>query len=79
MGGDGGTTNIYAYVKINGEIVKKAAGYITEYNKWMTMTISPFEYNGTDEIIVGIYVQCDGAGNGAWGKIDDALLNAYIE
>ena len=79
MGGDGGETDIYAYVKINGEIVKKASGYITEYNKWMSMTISPFEYNGTDEIIVGIYVKCGGAGNGSWGKIDDALLNAYIE
>ena len=79
MGGDGGETDIYAYVKINGEIVKKASGYITEYNKWMSMTISPFEYNGTDEIIVGIYVKCGGAGNGAWGKIDDALLNAYVE
>ena len=78
MGGDGGTTEIYAYVKINGEVVQKADGYITEWNKWMTMTISPFEYNGTDEIIVGIYVKCGGDGAGAWGKIDDALLNAYI-
>ena len=79
MGGDGGTTNIYAYVKINGEIIARAPGRITEYGNWMSMTISPFEYNGSDEIIVGIYVACGGAGNGAWGKIDDALLNAYIE
>ena len=79
MGGDGGTTTIYAYVKINGEIIAKANGAITEYGNWMTMRIPSFEYNGTDEIIVGIYVKCGGAGNGAWGKIDDALLNAYVE
>ena len=79
MGGDGGTTDIYAYVKINGEIVQKIPGYITEYGKWMSMTSNDFDYNGTDELIVGIYVKCGGAGNGAWGKIDDAILNAVVK
>ena len=32
-----------------------------------------------DTIAVGIYVKCAGAGNGAWGKIDDAMLNAAKE
>ena len=28
------------------------------------------------EVTVGIYVRCRGTGNGAWGKIDDAMLNS---
>ncbi len=76
MGGDAGETNIYAYVKINGEIVKTAAMQITSYGNWDTVTIEGIEYNDTDTLTVGIHVQCAGAGNGAWGKIDDALLNS---
>ena len=76
MGGDGGVTDIYAYVKINGTIVKTAAGQITEWNEWHTMFIDDIEYNGTDTIEIGIYVKCGGAGKGAWGKIDDALFNS---
>ena len=33
------------------------------------------KYAGT-EVTVGIYVKCEGSGNGAWGKIDDVLLNS---
>ena len=76
MGGDCGTAEIYAYVKINGEIVKKATLGINGYGNWDTSLINDFEYNGTDTITVGIYVKCSGEGNGAWGKIDDALLNS---
>ena len=74
MGGDGGVTDIYAYVKINGEIVYRAKTDITVYNEWHTAEISGIEYNGSDEMIVGIYVRCEGAN--AWGKIDDAKLNS---
>ena len=28
------------------------------------------------DVAVGVYVKCQGAGNGAWGKIDDAMLNS---
>ena len=76
MGGDGGETEIYAYVKINGEIVKQAPMKITVYNSWETAAISGIEYTAGDSIAVGISVKCQGAGNGAWGKIDDALLNS---
>ncbi|MBQ8873140.1 MAG: hypothetical protein IJ032_04235, partial [Clostridia bacterium] len=75
MGGDGGTMEIYSYVKINGEIVKKGDLTMTKYGEWHTATIENIQYNGTDTITVGIYVKCGGAGNGAWGKIDDAMLN----
>lgn len=74
MGGDGGETDIYAYVKINGEIVYTAPTKITSYNEWHTATINGIEYNESDEMIVGIYVKCAGAN--AWGKIDDAKLNS---
>ncbi|MBE6619781.1 MAG: extra-cellular endo-beta-1,4-galactanase [Ruminococcaceae bacterium] len=77
MGGDGGATEIYAYVKINGEIVHRADTQITVYNEWHTATINGIEYNEGDTIVVGIYVKC--AGPNAWGKIDDALLNSVKE
>ncbi len=77
MGGDGGETDIYAYVKINGEIVATADTEITVYNEWHTATINNIEYAEGDTLTVGIYVKC--AGPNAWGKIDDALLNSVTE
>ncbi|MBR0418001.1 MAG: glycosyl hydrolase 53 family protein [Erysipelotrichaceae bacterium] len=74
MGGDSGESDIYAYVKANDQLSEKAPMKITSYNSWDTGKIS-FEYNGTDDLKVGIYVKCAGEGNGAWGKIDDGLLN----
>ena len=50
---------------------------ITVYNEWHTATISDIPYTEGDGISVGIYVKC--AGPNAWGKIDDAALNAVIE
>ncbi len=77
MGGDGGNTDIYAYVKINGETVYTAPTEITVYEEWHTATIENVEYTEGDELIVGIYVKCSGPN--AWGKIDDALLNSVKE
>ncbi|MBQ8258258.1 MAG: glycosyl hydrolase 53 family protein [Clostridia bacterium] len=77
MGGDGGETTIYAYVKINGEIAYKEMTEISVYNEWHTATINNIEYSEGDAISVGIYVKC--AGPNAWGKIDDALLNSVGE
>ena len=77
MGGSGGETEIYAYVKINGEIVSREDTQITDYNEWHTASIKNIEYTEGDTIAVGIYVKC--AGPGAWGKIDDALLNSVTE
>jgi hypothetical protein len=77
MGESGGTIEIYAYVKINGEIVSTADTTLTVYNEWHTATINGIEYNEGDTIVVGIYVKC--AGPNAWGKIDDALLNSVKE
>ena len=75
MGGDGGETDIYAYVKKNGEIVATAPLVMTVYNEWHTATVEGIEYQEGEELTVGIHVSCEGAGAGAWGKIDDALLN----
>jgi len=77
MGGDGGNTEIYAYVKINGETVHTAPTEITVYNEWHTVTVENIEYTAGDDISVGIYVKCSGPN--AWGKIDDALLNSVKE
>lgn len=74
MGGDGGTTEIYAYVKVNGQIVATADTGITVYNEWHTAVINDIAYTEGDSIVVGIYVKCSGPN--AWGKIDDAKLNS---
>jgi arabinogalactan endo-1,4-beta-galactosidase len=49
---------------------------INGYGNWDTATVEGISYTEGDEIIVGIYVKCQGSGNGAWGKIDDAMLNS---
>lgn len=76
MGGDAGTHEVYAYVKINGEITKTSTLEITSYGNWDTTTINDIIWDGTSTISVGIYVKCAGENNGAWGKIDDALFNS---
>ena len=78
MGGDAGDTEIYAYVKINGEIVFRKEMQITSYGNWDTALIEGIRYEQGDTLTVGIYVKCSGSGNGAWGKIDDALLNSVV-
>lgn len=79
MGGDCGETEIYAYVRLNDDIVATAPMGISGYGNWETGSISEFAYNGTDKLVVGIHVKCSGEGNGAWGKIDDAMLNSVAK
>ena len=76
MGGDCGTTEIYAYVKINGQIVQKAPMTINGYGNWNTGEITGVAVADGDVITVGIHIRCAGSGNGGWGKIDDAKLNS---
>ncbi len=76
MGGDAGDTDVYAYVKIDGEIVATAPMSITSYGSWDTQTIEGITYAEGQVLTVGIHVKCSGSGSGAWGKIDDALLNS---
>ena len=76
MGGDGGNTEIYAYVKVDGQTAGTAPMKITSYGNWDTGVIPEFDHPAGTEVIVGVYVKCQGAGNGAWGKIDDAKLNS---
>lgn len=78
MGGDAGQTDIYIYVKINGQTVKTAPLAITAYGQWDTAVIDGIAYEQGDTITVGIYVKCQGTGSGAWGKIDDAMLNSDV-
>ena len=77
MGGDCGTTDIYAYVKVNGEEIARSEQIpITGWNSWNAGVIPEFTHEAGTEVTVGIYVRCQGSGGGAWGKIDDALLNS---
>ena len=76
MGGDCGKTEIFCYIKLNGEIVASAPMKITVYNEWDTVTVPAVEYAEGQVLTVGVSVKCQGEGNGAWGKIDDAMLNS---
>ena len=77
MGGDCGETDIYAFVRIDGtEIARSEQIPITGYNDWHTGVIPEFIHPAGSEVTVGLYVKCQGEGNGAWGKIDDVLLNS---
>ena len=78
MGGDGGVTEIFAYVKCNGETVATAPLRITSYGNWETALLKGIECGEGDVLTAGISVKCQGSGGGAWGKIDDALLNKDI-
>lgn len=74
MGGDAGETDVYAYVKQDGEIVAKDPMEITSYGSWDTGTVTGVTVPEGGSLTVGIYVKCGGSGAGAWGKIDDAFL-----
>jgi len=76
MGGDAGKTEIYAYVKIGDTIVVTAPMKITSYGNWDTVKTEAFAFEGGEIVTAGVYVKCEGAGNGAWGKIDDLMLNS---
>ena len=77
MGGDCGDTDIYAYVKIDGQEAARSKQIpITGWNSWNEGVIPEFDHPAGSEVTVGLYVKCSGTGNGAWGKIDDATLNS---
>ena len=77
MGGDCGETDIYAYVKVDGEIAARSEQIpITGYKNWNIGTVPVIDHTDGSEVTVGVYVRCRGTGNGAWGKIDDAMLNS---
>ena len=76
MGGDAGVTGIYAYIKVDGEIAAKAPMKITSYGEWDTGRIEGIHVAEGQQLTAGIYVKCAGSGSGAWGKIDDTVLNS---
>lgn len=68
------TQNNYAYVKINGEMVYKANGYITSYNGgYSNILIEDIIIKEGDVVVIGFHIECNEAG--VWGDIDDALFN----
>ena len=76
MGGDCGETEIYAYALVDGELVATAPLTVTVWDSWDTGKIPGIRVEEGQSVTVGIFVKCQGAGNGAWGKIDAAMLNA---
>ena len=76
MGGDCGDTEIYAYALVDGVEVGRAPMQITSYGNWDTGRINSIPVAEGQTVTVGIRVRCAGEGNGAWGKIDDAMLNS---
>ncbi len=74
MGRDAGESTLYSYLTINGELAATQQTQITSWNNWFTPEISGIEVHPGDTVTVGIHVEC--AAGGAWGKIDDAMLNS---
>ncbi|MBQ8159510.1 MAG: glycosyl hydrolase 53 family protein [Clostridia bacterium] len=72
MGGDAGDYECYAYVLVDGVEAGRASGQITSWNKWDTMEVPDIHVPSGSEVTCGVYVVCHGTG--AWGKIDDAVL-----
>ena len=79
MGGDAGETEIYPYVYVDDDEYRGEPMEITGYNDWHTGKVERIHVGEGCEVTVGLYVKCSGAGNGAWGKIDDAKLNSVSE
>ncbi|MBQ6236111.1 MAG: glycosyl hydrolase 53 family protein [Clostridia bacterium] len=75
MGGDAGDTEIFCYALVDGVEVGRTSMKITSYGNWDTQTVEGIKVGAGQTVTVGISVKCAGAGNGAWGKIDDGLLN----
>ena len=75
MGGDAGDTEIYCYALVDGVEAGRTPMKITSYGNWDTQTVTGIAVGEGQTVTVGISVICSGAGNGAWGKIDDGLLN----
>ena len=76
MGGDWGDAEIYAYALVDGVEVGRTPMGITSYGNWDTAAVEGIEVSAGQKVTVGVFVKCGGAGNGAWGKIDDAMLNS---
>ena len=79
MGGDAGEQELFLYAKIDGETVSVCPVRITSYAHWDTGVIDRIPLGEGQALTVGVYVRCEGAGNGAWGKIDDATLCTVAE
>ena len=76
MGGDGGETEIYAYVTVDGETVGTAALELTGWDDWHAGRVQFRVPQEAQSVTVGISVKASGEGRGAWGKIDAASLTA---
>ncbi len=74
MGGDGGKTDIYAYLIVDGDLVWTSPMHLMGYGQWDVAYIGFDHGDDTSDVTIGIYVCCSGEGNGAWGSIDGAEL-----
>ena len=75
MGGDCAETDIYAYVKVDGQEAARSDQIPIEgWKNWNEGVVPEFFHPAGTEVTVGLYAKCRGTGNGAWGKIDDAML-----
>ena len=75
MGGDAGDAEIFCYALVDGVEAGRTPMKITSYGNWDTQTVGNIAVGAGQTVTVGISVKCSGAGSGAWGKIDDGLLN----
>ena len=76
MGGDCGEAEVFAYADVSGRRAAEAPMEITGFGSWDTGTVKIPSLSPGETLTVGIAVKAPGQGNGAWGKIDSAVLNA---
>ena len=71
--------DIYGYVKVNDEIVKKVDAKFTGYSKTYengTFLIEGLELDPSQKITVGIHLFANESGS--WGDVDDFMLNIVL-
>lgn len=74
MGGDAGDAEVYCYALVDGTEVGRTPMKITSYGEWDTQSVGGITVAEGQTVTVGIFVKT--AAGGAWGKIDDGLLNS---
>ena len=72
QGGDvGSNANIYLYAIVDGQTYQSDPVTLSGWVNWQTPEISQIALDGSQEITIGMHVECAGGG---WGTMDDFYL-----
>ncbi|MBR0295169.1 MAG: glycosyl hydrolase 53 family protein [Bacilli bacterium] len=68
--------NMYAYVKIDDEIVAQQTAYVTSYKVWEDFVVTGVNYTVGQKLTVGVHIES--SIKGIWGSLEDCMLN-YVQ